>query len=68
MAHINRFFITFGFLLFGLFLWVRLSGTFGVILFIVCGLVGAILGNIVFRKQASDKQIKEDLQNRLDND
>ncbi|MCF4099163.1 hypothetical protein [Maritalea mediterranea] len=68
MAYLNRFLITFGFLLFGLFMWVILPNTIGLIAFILFGFVGALLGAIVFRKQASEKQIKEDLQNRLDND
>ncbi len=68
MAHFNRFLITFGFLLFGLFMWVILPNTIGLIVFILLGFVGAVLGAIVFKKQATEKQIKEDLQNRLNND
>ncbi|TDQ67069.1 hypothetical protein ATL17_1076 [Maritalea mobilis] len=68
MAHFNRFLITFGFLLFGLFMWVILPNTIGLIVFILLGFVAAVLGAIVFKKQATEKQIKEDLQNRLNND
>lgn len=68
MAHFNRFLITFGFLLFGLFMWVILPNTIGLIVFILLGFVGAVLGAVVFKKQATEKQVKEDLQNRLNND
>lgn len=68
MAHFNRFLITFGFLLFGLFMWVILPNTIGLIVFILLGFVGAVLGAIVFKKQATEKQVKKDLQNRLNND
>lgn len=68
MAYLHRFLITFGFLLFGMFMWVILPNTLGLIVFILCGLVGAMVGTIIFKKQASEQQIKEDLQNRLNND
>lgn len=68
MAYLHRFLITFGFLLFGMFMWVILPNTLGLIVFILCGFVGAMVGTIIFKKQASEQQIKEDLQNRLNND
>lgn len=68
MAHINRFFITFGFLLFGLFLWARFPGVIGIIAMVLLGLAGALLGNIVFRKQVNAKRAKDDAENRIDKD
>lgn len=55
-AHITRFLITFGFLLFGLFVWAMLPNTIGISAAILLGFVGALLGAVMMKKASLKKE------------
>ncbi|EDQ34639.2 hypothetical protein HPDFL43_00540 [Hoeflea phototrophica DFL-43] len=68
MAPWLKFLIPFASALAGLAVWVALGGLWGVALFIIFFLSGSIAGAIIFKRIATPKQIREDLEARLKND
>lgn len=55
--------LTFAFV--GMALWVIVGGWRGVALFLLCFLAGSIAGSRVFKRYATKKQIREDLEARV---
>lgn len=52
----------------GLFVWLKWGNLAGMLVFIGLFVGGAMIGSRLFKKWASDEQIKADLRARLEND
>jgi hypothetical protein len=68
MAPYVKFIIPFIFATFGLAIWMTWPSWFGLVAFIGVFWLGSIIGTVLFKRLATPRQIREDLEARLHND
>lgn len=52
----------------GMAIWIALKSWWGAAIFVAFFLVGSVVGRLLFKRLASERQIRDDLEARLHND